>query len=188
MEAILNNDGDEIDNEQSDTDQRYEDQQLSLDEKQRSDDALSESKYLLGERYDIFYSSFVIALFSYLEHKMNRLCRKWCAKNAVKINLEDIRGSGIHRARIYLEKACNKVMPNEELWNEVVAIGLVRNCLAHAGGELGTNNKKLRNYIAKSSKNGIRIYNDNLRLSKEYCSFALGIMHKFLHELTRPIF
>jgi len=47
-----------------------------------------------------------------------------------------MRGSGINRAILFLEKILGFSLPDQKLYEELKILNEVRNCLAHSGGEI----------------------------------------------------
>ena len=147
-------------------------------------DYLTECYDELQQHFGIFYSSFVITIFSFIEHELNRICSIPPTKDKPKIVLRDIHGKGIKRAKTFMEKVCDFDLPKEDLWKELEKINEIRNCLVHSGGELNDSNKDLINHIEKSGK--IKIEENRITkikrisITKNYCSFVIEIIEKYL--------
>jgi len=69
----------------------------------------------------------------------------------LKINVRDMRGSGINRAILFLEKILGFSLPDQKLYEELKILNEVRNCLAHSGGEITEKNDKLLSYFKSST-------------------------------------
>ena len=141
----------------------------------------------LQRHFGIFYSSFIIAIFNFLEHELDGVCRTFSIKDKSKITLKDIRGRGIRRAKIFIEKICNLDLPSENLWQELEGMNEVRNCLVHSNGEINEENKNLLSYVKKSEK--IKIEENRtkkiktIKITKEYCFFVIKIVEEYLLTL-----
>lgn len=152
------------------------------------EDHLIESNDEIERHFGIFYSSFIITLFGFVEYEFDRTCRRFSIRNKSKFILKDIYGRGIYRAKTFMKKVCNFDLPSEDLWKELEGINKVRNCLVHSNGEINRGNKDLINYVKRSKK--IKIKESpvtkikTIRITKEYCSFAIGIIEEYLLALT----
>lgn len=162
---------------------------MSMDEAIQLADSLNDSvKEMAGEHLDMFYSSFVICIFSYFEHTLDTICRNFAVKNKSDITLNDMKGKGIHRARLYMKKICKFTLPNNDLWSFVVKLGNIRNCLAHAGGEISdADYLSFKSYV--SVVHGLKIWeHPDIRLiqvQKEYCLEVVNIIKEYLAKLDK---
>lgn len=150
-------------------------------------DHLIECNHELQRGFEIFYFSFIITIFAFLEHKLNEICRILSIKNKFKITLKDINGRGIYRAKTFMEKICNLDLPGKNLWQKLKKINEIRNCLIHSNAEINKNNEELISYTKKLGK--IKIEENcttkikTIKITKEYCSFAIGIIEEYLLTL-----
>lgn len=159
---------------------------------EKEDDSFDYESYLIDCNYEIeqqfgfFYASFIMVIFSFLEDKLNEICITSSIRHGFKIKLKDIRDRGIRRAKLFLEKVCDFILPDEKLWEELEGIRLIRNCLVHSGGE--TNDEQVISYVQKTR--GIKIEeNPNtkvkaIRITKDYCSYATDTIENYLLTLT----
>lgn len=135
------------------------------------------------KHFEIFYSSFVITSFSYLEHTLNQICRKFSEKEKSEIKLKDLAGKGILRVKLFMEKICKFDLPSESLWHELQVMGLIRNRLAHIGGE--NPEQEIINYAQKSNR--IKIDENSstkkIVITADYCKFCCAIIRKYLMNL-----
>lgn len=82
---------------------------------------------------DIYYDSFIMAMYSFTEKKMFFLCNYLSRK--YKIDVDDISGKGIFKYRKYLNKVCDiDFTPIEGAWNNLSKFNQLRNHLVHAEG------------------------------------------------------
>ncbi len=160
-----------------------------LQEEKTSDD-FTDDEFHTQQEYDDFInmvrSSFFISLYSFLEAQLNNECRNFQRENGqIKISLSDIHGSGINRAKIYLEKVMDTSFPfaNDENWKEILFLNILRNHIVHGEGQV--NDKELlrkieghqflhldENFIEK------RIILDN-----GFCEYVIKIVCGFLKSL-----
>lgn len=154
----------------------------------QDEDSLIEYLGVVQQYFPIFYSSFVIAIFSFFEYELNRICRILEVKDESNIILKNIYSQGISRAKIFMEKVCHLDLPSENLWEELVNINKVRNCLVHSNGEVSKKDENLMSDIEKLRL--IKIETNRItkiktiKITKEYCSFVIEIIEKYLLTLT----
>lgn len=161
---------------------------LNEEERDLYVDSFIEHQDEIKKQNQIFYSSFIIAIFSFFEYELNRICVKYPADKKNKVVLKDIAGKGIKRARLYMQKVCQIVLPKEELWKELEKLNEIRNCLAHSSGEI-KNNPSLVRYAKNNQK--IKIESDKITKTKSiaitrgYCLFVIGIINEYLIILIK---
>jgi hypothetical protein len=135
---------------------------LSIDEKLRTytdqyksfDTAASEyfdnaEMYIKTKTLQLYYSSIIISLYSFLEQTMQDLCIITEKKQALKI--DDISGTGIFKFKTYLEKvvSIDFTKINNE-WNEISKYNHLRNLFVH------TSNSIMDESITNKRKNSIQ--------------------------------
>ena len=146
----------------------------------------------LREYYNIFYSSFVITIYSYFEYKLNKFCKIAENRSDSRVKLGDIKGRGIRKSRRYLDKVHNFNLPNNILWEGVINIGKIRNYLIHQRGEISNDqmNPDLKKYINQT--NGVKFIEafgvEAIEVKKEYCIFVIKIIEKYLVKLAENNF
>ena len=159
----------------------------------KEEDPYDHEEYLIDCNYELeqqlwsFYASFIMVIFSFLEDKLNEICAVSLIKHRwSKVKLKDMRGRGIQRAKLFLKKVCDFTLPNEQLWEKLEGIRLIRNCLVHSGGE--TTNEKVINCAKKVGKIKIE-ENPSLKITtiqatSDYCSYVIDIIENYLLMLT----
>ena len=82
---------------------------------------------------DIYFDSLFMVLYSFVERKLNFLCRYLEKDFLVKV--DDISGKGIFKFRKYLSKVVGiSFDPIEEQWKELEKLNQLRNFLVHSSG------------------------------------------------------
>jgi len=153
------------------------------------EDCLIERNYELRQHFGVFYSSFIITIFSFVEHELDRICSTFSVRNKSKIVLRDMHGKGIQRAKLFMEKVCNFTLPEENLWEKLEQINEIRNHLIHSGGEINSDKRSLIDYIKNLGETKIKIEEDiaakinRIEITKGYCSFVVGITEEYLLTL-----
>jgi len=98
-----------------------------------------------------------------------------------------MRGSGINRAILFLEKILGFSLPDQKLYEELKILNEVRNCLAHSGGEITEKNDKLLSYFKSSTT--ITFYENThkktkkIKISKQYCESTIKLIKGYLLKL-----
>lgn len=119
----------------------------------------SNEHYRIEEEYLGKHREFtLVAIYSFLEFSLNKLCRHLYEKNQYSKQFDNPRGKGksIHEAWKYLEEIAqvNTGALNNE-WNYINNFNKVRNCIVHCGGNI------------KSSKDAIELQ-DIVKITKTY--------------------
>lgn len=162
-------------------------------------DVVSDAIYEEADDYDFtLYSAFIIALYSYLEHTTNVICKHYEKGLKSKVLLSDLRDDGIIRSKTFLTKIVEINFSDiNSLWEDVITLGKVRNVLVHNG-----KGEKHFHKIDELPKNFQRfielgIYEPNaghckgchigeLRITKNYCLKSLETVNTIIIEiLTR---
>ncbi len=91
-----------------------------------------EDVYIKEKQLQLYYSSIVISLYSFLEQSLLRLVK--ISEKDRKIKIDDISGNGIiFKAKKYLEKVIE--IDFEEIndeWNEITKLNQLRNLFVHS--------------------------------------------------------
>lgn len=95
----------------------------------------SAESFVKAECLQLYYSSIIISLYSFLEQSMLRLCMISEGNQTIKIS--DISGKGIFQFKTYLEKVLNiDFKPINDEWNEICKYNHLRNLFVHASNSL----------------------------------------------------
>ncbi|WP_233900515.1 hypothetical protein [Tenacibaculum piscium] len=105
--------------------------------------------YIKSNTLQLYYSSIIISLYSFLEQTMLELCSIAEKNNNLKI--EDISGKGIFKFKTYLEKVIHiDFKPINTEWKEVSQYNHLRNLFVHCSNSL------MNESIATKRKNSIK--------------------------------
>ena len=113
--------------------------------------------------------------------------RKTCN---LSLELEELRGEGIERAKLYLAKLCSIKFPesNKE-WNEIQKLNKIRNCIVHADGDIRNtrNTEKLINII--KSTGDVSLNNErSIRIGSTYIPSVIKVAEIFLEHIYNEAF
>jgi hypothetical protein len=140
-----------------------------------------------ADHHIAFYYSFFIYLFSDFENKINIICRDYIEKNDLRVDLKDLKGSGIERSLLFLKKIAEVRLPDSALINEIILMRDIRNCLAHSEGYTSDNHiikhvKNLKHIAVKGRDNGEE---DRIFFAKEYPKYCINQMERFFDQLAK---
>ncbi len=95
--------------------------------------------------------SILIVLFSFLEHQLDQLCQLFAKEQRLKIIHTDLRGKGIDRTRLYLQKVIGLRLDGSHVWQEIKRIQKVRNVIVHNDAKLAGADKDLTEYVQRTT-------------------------------------
>lgn len=110
----------------------------------------------LEEIFEYYYPnlqrrSILIVLFSFLEHQLDQLCQLFAKEQRLKIINTDLRGKGIDRTRLYLQKVIGLRLDGSHVWQEIKRIQKVRNVIVHNDAKLTGADKDLTEYVQRTT-------------------------------------
>jgi len=150
---------------------------LTPEIKHELDEYFSDEFYVIENIFlKTFRYSMVVTAYSLLETTLNSLCHYLHRLKKVDLTLDELKGEGIERAKLYLLKICHIDFPfTSHEWNQIVKLNSIRNCIVHAQGDvtLSKSPAKLRNIVANT--HGIDINNDRyLIIDKTFIDSAIS--------------
>jgi hypothetical protein len=161
----------------------------------------SEIEYMLGEQLtseyyiidNLFLKTFrysmIVTIYSLIEMELNYLCRYLCHTKQLVLTLDEVRGDGIERAKVYLSKVCDVNFPDTNEWNEITKLNKIRNCIVHAQGDTdGANSPaKIKNIVKNTSS--ISLESDRfIRIETIYINTILTKTKKFFKDIYKKSF
>ena len=125
-------------------------------------------------------SALLGSTFSLFEHSLHALCADLGKRTATRLTVDDLRGSGIGRAKLFLERVAGVPFPNPDpLWEDIDHIRLLRNCIVHSTGHLRDRESALGRFVRQHPSlemdEGTGIY-----LKREFHTWAVGQMEAFV--------
>jgi len=151
----------------------------------------SEENYIIENVYiKIFRYSSLISIYSFLEISMHQLCRHLKRHKNIDIEIEDIKGNGINRYKIYISKACGISFPDTlNEWSEIIKLNKIRNCLVHCEGNISIANSpsKLKNIINNTA--GLSLARDKeIVIDSSYLNKSITNIETFIAVLYKNCF
>jgi len=121
--------------------------------------------------------------FSLFEHSLHALCRDFSGRIQARVRVDDLRGSGIGRARLFLERVAGVPFPSPDpLWEDIDRVRLLRNCIAHGTGELQDRSSVLGQFVRQhpylEMDEGV-----GLHLMREFHGWAIERMETFVNRV-----
>ncbi|MDO8335614.1 MAG: hypothetical protein Q7T74_02410 [Candidatus Saccharibacteria bacterium] len=132
-----------------------------------------------------FRYSALVTIHALLETSMNSMCMFLQKKHNIGVGLQDIKGEGIERARLYLSKVCGIKFPEtSHEWQELQKLNQVRNCIVHTNGDISLviSPKKLKMIVQNT--HGLEIEAERyLIIDNSYLTAAISWLRSLFLEL-----
>ncbi len=161
----------------------YED---SIDEGFTVEDYLSDIAYEHYQLVEILYKSFVVSVFIFIENQTADLCNHLRNIQKEKFSYKDLKGMGISRCMVYLEKVSGENFPiNPVLSEDLNVARIVRNSIIHNDGKVNDNEIQLiQEYIKKKPilKLG---QNSTIQIDLSYCEELISINQTFISKISK---
>ena len=132
----------------------------------------------------ILRTSLFIACFSLLEGELTKLCKRLNKKSKFSLDINDLTGKGIERARVYLKKVAGIDFPDEtNFWKDIIIYQKIRNSILHNDKKIVDKDMEdIKKYITRTHSieiddSGRVIFHDN------FCSEVIGNVYDFFVAL-----
>ncbi len=172
---------------------RYKEEIKKIEKK--SEEEFHISDYYEGELITIdrvyletFRYSAIVSIYSILESSLNALCKQLKKTNNLSLDLGEIHGEGIERARLYLQKVCHVKFPaRTDSWSNIQKLNKIRNCIVHAEGDVERtlSSTKVKN-IVKNTK-GLSLMSNYIKVDKKYIEDIIRDIDDFLETLYENV-
>jgi hypothetical protein len=137
-----------------------------------------------------FRYSAIVSIYSTLESSMNSICTHLLRLKCRTLELSNLKGEGIERAKLCLETVCAVDFPeNTASWSEIQKLIKIRNCIVHAEGniEIARSPQKLINIVQNTK--GLEIEGKRyIKIEGEYLEAVINSVENFLEELCKRAF
>ena len=137
--------------------------------------------------------SLLIILFSFLERQLDQLCHLFADEKKISIGLGDLRGKGIDRSRLYLQKVIGLPLGSSLIWQEIKRLQRVRNLVVHNDARLISDDKELIKYVDRTTglSRVFKSYYDGdieeMDIQDGYLLDVLGTFDSYCREINEAI-
>ncbi len=146
----------------------------------------------LNESISLFYSSYIVLWFSFMERKLKKVCKSLDLKIEVSIdNCENIGRGIIDRAKKLLQIAKGYQIDSDS-WKELTKIREIRNLLVHNGQLLPLKEQRqlddnvildINNDLIEYLQNHELLNDSRIEPGMEYCKYLIKFSDSFLRKL-----
>ena len=156
---------------------------MSPEAKERYFEDLAEDAIFLWDRFPaLTWKTAFISTYSIFEHHLLNLCGHAGRYGDFGIDVDDIKGTGIFAAKIYLKEVCKVAFPdNTPDWGDVLQMNKIRNIFVHRLGRMkrGSTWKGLPEYQKRKAR--LIEFNEggDIRLLEGYCLDAIETFRRF---------
>ncbi|MFA6525381.1 MAG: hypothetical protein WCT33_03920 [Patescibacteria group bacterium] len=141
----------------------------------------------INETEQLLYESYIVSIFIFLERQFAYLCNFIKEKQNNIFTYKDLKGNGIQRNVVYIEKLLEHPFPEIEHLRNKFKISLkIRNTIVHTNGELEDSKDKemIVKYI-KDEMSEIRIINGHLHFNTKYIENLTGVAQGICGEINQ---
>ena len=134
---------------------------------------------------DLQRRSALITIFSFFEHQLDDLCKRYAEERKFILETSDLKGDGISRLSIYLKKMADlPIDRTTTTWKEITKIQGVRNALVHNDGKLKIKNKEL---IKHAQNHSLVSEGESVKISAEYLHHVIETVYLYFKEIDELI-
>lgn len=163
---------------------------LTTEQKEEMADWYSDDYWKIAEVIpNILRSSLFVSYYSFLESRLLVICQHLKQDHNYKLDPDDLRDTGIFRAKTYLKKVAGIKFPdNTRSWNEIVSYNRIRNLIVHDEGRVpeGSSAKKIESFIKK--KKWLKIDNMNrISFPEDFSAEVTKTLKDFIDEVIKAL-
>ncbi|MBD1571586.1 hypothetical protein [Aliivibrio sp. S10_S31] len=140
--------------------------------------------YFLKQYSRFHRNSTILICYSILESNMVAICEKYASQRKLPIKLADLNGNGILKCKKYLENFEIVDFNEPEIkkhWEKLPVLSKLRNCIAHAEGDLSKYTKLKPDTI--NGEIGLSIKNNHVEIESSYVIDSIDRVQNFLLSL-----
>lgn len=154
-------------------------------------DYYSDDYYVIEEIHiGLYRKSTLVSVYSFLENSLNILCRHMHKQYGYALEVADLRGEGIVRARLYLEKmsGINFSLINGE-WSKIYSFNKIRNCIVHSEGNIKVSRSAAQLANIVNASPGLSLINEGyIKVERVYIDDIITTIEEFMNKLYDQIF
>ena len=133
--------------------------------------------------------STLLLSYSVLESSLIAICDNFTKELDLPVSVADLNGSGIERCKKYLESFDLFCFgSNQELkgcWDKLVFLNKLRNCFAHAEGDISKFSKIKESSIKGKNKEGLSLRGSHIIIESDYVTDTIEAIKEFLSILNQ---
>lgn len=164
---------------------------LNDDELREVEDYFSDDYYIIEEVHvGLYRRSTLVSVYSFLENSLNTLCRHLYKRHGYPIEVSDLRGEGITRAKSYLEKLAgiDFSLLNCE-WSTISSFNKIRNCIVHSEGNIKASKSATQLENIVNANSGLNLRDERyIKIDREYIDSVITTIEKFMDKLYSQVF
>ncbi len=166
---------------------------ISQDMEYQINEYFSEENFKIEEIFlQNFRYSIVVAIYSMLETTLSSLCHYLHRSKKLLLKLDELKGDGIERSKLYLQKICLIHFPEDSHeWKEIQKFNSIRNCIVHTEGNVEEvkNPQKLKNIIKNTRGISLdRSIERFIRIKSSYILSIIACIEKFIEDIHEEAF
>jgi len=129
-------------------------------------------------------SAFIAYLHGIVEHGLFMVCNRLCEKKNIPLRVNDLAGSPIERAKIYLTRLAGIRVGSDPNWSILMDLAQLRHVILHGGGEVSGSSNIEKEIKRTQSRypNEISIEDHDL-LGTHEVHISLPLCHRLLSDV-----
>jgi len=127
--------------------------------------------------------SFIVVLHIVLEDRLRATCNEIHRRKNLTITEKDLRGAPFERVKTFLKKIAQINFDNQQSWQELKDLQIIRDCIVHTNGRIEESRDKNRIYDLCKKQIGISDLDGYLLVEKTFCMRSLKAISSFFEGL-----
>jgi len=129
-------------------------------------------------------SSAIITIYNLIEQYLDEICHHFGSRGISKIQLKDINGKGIERAKTYLTKVVGiEFKTFNSQWSFIKKLNLIRNYIVHSGSILPKDENHKLNKFVESHHELTGKPGEELIVNKGFIHYSIDELSSFFEKL-----
>ena len=133
--------------------------------------------------------SILLLSYSVLESSLVAICDNFAKELNLPVSVADLNGSGIERCKKYLESFDLFCFTNnselKSCWDKLAFLNKLRNCFAHAEGDISKFSKIKASSIESKKKEGLSLRGSYIIIESDYVTDTIEAIKVFLSLLNQ---
>ncbi|MBI5028921.1 MAG: hypothetical protein HZB51_00160 [Chloroflexi bacterium] len=154
---------------------------------------LDEAKWIYESYFPRFLRySLIVTTVMILETQLAELCDVIKNKKGLAVRAKDLKGDTLSQCKKYLEDVA-KVSLIQSLWDKVIDLSKVRNCIVHAMGDMELSNDRIRLRDLVKANQGLTtgdtvfsgLEKNTLYISPDYCMLSIENIRQVFEDIFK---